>query len=346
MRYLAAGLLVAFGTVVVLALDANATTAVLVLLLAVVAASSGGRGAGLLASILATASLSYWFIPPKRELSLGKRDEFVALLTFAVVGLVVSTLLVRAREAHTAELAQARRASEAEAAAQVDRGRAAFFAAAGHNLRTPLTTIRTAAETLELLGRRRDCDAAESSLVAVVRDESMRLERLIDKVLTLSRSRTGVVPERGRIDLPGLVQASIARLGDAAEGYAWVLELREVDRVPQLDNVMMEQILLNLLENSVHHSPRGTRITIEGHAADGGYSLAVSDEGPGIDPARREVIFDEFHSTAARADRTNVGLGLAIVRSLVDAHGGTVRCTDASPPGARFELWFPAEEAT
>jgi two-component system sensor histidine kinase KdpD len=344
MRYLASALLVACGTVIVLALDANATTAVLVLLLAVIAASLAGRGPGLAGSVLATMSLSYWFIPPERELSLGKREEFVALLTFAIVALVVSTLLVRARDAHIAELSQARRASEAEAVAQIDRGRAAFFAAAGHNLRTPLTTIRTAAETLTLLGAGRAVPDAEQRLVAVVRDEALRLERLIDKVLTLSRTRTGVVPERGAVDLPGLVQASIARLGEPAARFAWDMDLRDTDEVPALDGLMVEQILLNLLENSVHHAPEGSRIEVRGHADGDGYLLAVSDDGPGIDPGRRDAIFDEFHTTAARADRASVGLGLAIVRSLVEAHHGSIRCTSVVPHGARFEMWFPAEE--
>lgn len=344
MWYLASALMVAVGTSGVLALDADVTTAVLVLLLVVIASSLAGRGPGLFGSVLATLNLSYWFIPPERELSLGKHDEFVALVTFAVVSLVVSTLLVRARDAHAAELAQTTRAAEAEAAAAIDRNRAAFFAAAGHNLRTPLTTIRTAAETLTLLGDQRDSRENVVTMAAMIRDEVGRLERLIDKVLTLSRSRTGVVPERGELDLHGLAQSAIARLGADRDRFAWKLDLRDAHRVPPMDALMVEQILLNLLENSVRHAPSGSVITIEGQPRDDGYLLAVSDEGPGIPPTERDAVFDEFHSTS-RADRTNVGLGLAIVRSLVLAHGGTVRCTDAEPHGARFELWFPMPEA-
>jgi K+-sensing histidine kinase KdpD len=344
MWYIGSALLVALGTSIVLALDADVTTAVLVLLLAVIASSLAGRRPGLVASVLATLNLSYWFIPPERELSLGKHDEFVALVTFAVVSLVVSTLLVRARDAHAAELAQTTRAAEAEAAAAIDRNRAAFFAAAGHNLRTPLTTIRTAAETLTLLGDQRDTGQSRVTLAAMIRDEVGRLERLIDKVLTLSRSRTGVVPERSDVDLHGLAQSAISRLGTTREQFAWKLDLRDPHRAPPMDAIMVEQILLNLLENSVRHAPTGSVITIEGNRQGDGYLLAVSDEGPGIPVAERDAVFDEFHSTS-RADRTNVGLGLAIVRSLVLAHAGTVRCTDASPHGARFELWFPMPEA-
>jgi K+-sensing histidine kinase KdpD len=327
-RYLTAAALVALTTGVAFVITADAAASGLLLMAAVIVAALLGRGPGLFAAISGALSYSFFFIPPVYALSMGKGDDLVALVVFVVAAFVIGGLV--------AEVGEAR---EARIQAELGRTRAAFFAAAGHNLRTPLASMGASVSALLEADDRLD-PAQRRELLETIRDETDRLGRLVSKVLELSRIRAGEIDVvLDPVDLAGLSQVAIRRLGPLGQHHRFALELPTTLDV-ELDTLLTEQILLNLLENAVKFSPPGSVVSIEGSSGDGFVEVRVADHGPGIPEGERTRVFEEFY----RGDRTSTsgtGLGLAIARSLTEVQGGTLTCEETPGGGTTMALRFP-----
>jgi two-component system sensor histidine kinase KdpD len=289
------------------------------------------------ASVVSAAALSYLFIPPRWELSLGKRDDAVALVIYVFVAFTVATLLERLRAVQSNEAQAIRAASDAVAAAEIERHRAAFFAAAGHNLRTPLTCIRTAATTLASYGPALG-GADQTRLLEAMVEETGRLERLVSRVLQVAAIQaTGVVPVPETIDLAGVVQTTVDRIAEGGAGIELCLD--EPDPPLELDPLLVEQVLLNLVENAVAFSPPSKPVQIVGRQTTGaGYVVHVIDSGPGVPVDQRELIFREFHSSRHPDGSPSTGLGLSIAAILAAAQGGSISVGDAPDGGAMFTV--------
>jgi two-component system sensor histidine kinase KdpD len=237
-----------------------------------------------------------------------------------------------------------RAASDARVDAEVNRARAAFFAAAGHNLRTPLTSVSASVSALIDSGDVLD-DNEQAQLLETIRDETARLERMVAKVLSQTLIRgADIVPEPEPVDLGGMVQVAIGRLGPHADAKRIELQLPPEVGPLWLDVTMLEQILLNLLENAVRFAPDGSIITVSAEQSGSHVDLRVVDHGPGVDPAEREAIFNEFHRSGSRTEGEGTGLGLAIVAALVSAHNGEAWCEATPGGGATFVVRFPLGE--
>jgi two-component system sensor histidine kinase KdpD len=258
----------------------------------------------------------------------GDRAQLDALLA----GL--ATAIDRVRLQH--EVAEARVAEE------VSRQRAVLLAAVSHNLRTPLTSVKAAAESLQTSWSRLSEDERRE-LLGTISGEADRLERVVRNTLELTRIRAGGVEvAREPVDLAELVGHAVRRLRPIIRAH----EVR-IDVAPDLPDVwvdvmMIEQILLNLLENALSYAPSGTEILVCARAVDCDHvELGVVDHGPGVPAAARERIFEEFLGAESRPDRPGIGLGLAIVRALIGAQGGTVRYEETPGGGATFVCTLP-----
>ncbi len=240
---------------------------------------------------------------------------------------------------------------EARLVAEVGRQRAGFLSAVSHNLRTPLTAVKAAAETL-LSSWSRIEPEERRELLETISDEAERLERLVRNTLELSRIRAGALDiEPERVDIADLVQLAVRRLRPIARAHRVRMDVDDDLPPVALDVTMAEQILLNLLENALRFAPPGSEIVVGAHALHmpngvDEVELRVADHGPGVPEEARDRIFEEFQSAETRPDRTGTGLGLAIVRALVVAHGGSVRYEDTPGGGATFVCTFPREAHT
>ncbi len=249
-------------------------------------------------------------------------------LIFALFGLSVALF--------GAALAQLRRERD------LARLRADFVSGVSHELRTPLAQVRMFAETL-LLGRVRSEDERKRSL-EIVDQEARRLSHLVENLLHFSRTeRAGLrlLPER----------ASLAPLlGDIVEAFRPLAASRRVtirvesagDVVAPVDAGAFRQVLLNLLDNAVKYGPEGQVVRVRLTAGDGEARVAVEDEGPGVPPGERELVFRRF--VRLERDRgsavAGTGIGLSVVRELVTHHGGRVWIEDAAA-GARVVIALP-----
>jgi two-component system OmpR family sensor kinase len=212
-----------------------------------------------------------------------------------------------------------------------------FVADASHELRTPLTSILA---NLELLAEVLDGDrreAAESALRS-----SQRMRRLVGDLLLLARADANRNAPHVPTDLGQVLIDAAAELGPLADGHEFMVDPRPAIVDGSRDE--LHRMALNLMENAVRHTPRGTRVHAAVRRRDGEAILTVEDDGPGVPTELRERVFERF--VRGEGDRgSSSGLGLSIVRAVAESHGGRVELEDAGP-GARFvvELPLAAEE--
>jgi signal transduction histidine kinase len=216
-----------------------------------------------------------------------------------------------------------------------------------HELRTPLTQIRLAAETV-LLGRSRSAESERRSLASIV-DEAKRLQQLIDNVLHFSRAERQMTRVQAEpVELRPVVERAACDLAPLVADRGILLQVQVPEQlVVRGDANALRQITLNLLDNAARYGPDGQPIEIGAHARDGKVELWVEDRGPGIPAAERKRVWEAF----IRLDRdresavTGTGLGLAVVRELVEAQGGRCWIEEGASKGARVVVQLAREPA-
>jgi two-component system phosphate regulon sensor histidine kinase PhoR len=249
-------------------------------------------------------------------------------------------------EAHLSPLTHARALlvlRDLTAERRADRVRRDFIANASHELRTPVTAIRGAAETL--LDGGMQLDEQARSFVQMIARHAERLKRLTDDLLDLSRLETGAwKPALGAVQLAALATAAL----DLMKPRAAEKEITLGADVPEnlranADRRALEQILVNLLDNAIKFTPQGGRVTLLGDGLGPTVMLSVVDTGPGIEPQHQPRIFERFYRADAGRSREQggTGLGLAIVKHLAQGMGGEVG-VESNKGGSRFWVKLPA----
>ena len=237
------------------------------------------------------------------------------------------------------ELARAFNAMAAELG-DADRMRRDLVANVSHELRTPLGALQALLENL--------ADGVESPDPAALRTalaQTERLGRLVTQLLDLSKLESGGLElEPVSFGMRALLEqaARECELGDRPVRLKVCVEPGDLHTTG--DPERLHQVVANLLDNAVRHSPPEGRVWLSAHAATAGRTtIVVADEGPGIPPDEAERVFERFHRTdAARATRDGgTGLGLAIARWIVDAHGGAIRAEAREPRGCRMVVELP-----
>ena len=217
-----------------------------------------------------------------------------------------------------------------------------FIHEASHELRNPLAVIRTNLEVA--LG---DPDASADELrrtAEIVERSTERMARLVDDLLVYARRGT-LSLERAPLDASLLVDEAVEEFRTPAEArLVRVLGAASPGLWVEADRLALRQALANLLANAVRLSPEGTTIRVSAGREEPWVWLAVQDQGPGIDPADQDRVFQRFwrgDPAASRAEGRS-GLGLAIVRQIAEAHGGEVKLVSEPGRGSAFALWLPA----
>lgn len=204
-----------------------------------------------------------------------------------------------------------------------------FVADAAHELRSPVAAIRLQLETADL---------EENTRTAVVQ-QSIRLSRLVDDLMSLARLDARPQLRQEEVDLDDVVRSEVTLLRPRTTVQIDTRELRTVRVLG--DEALLSRMVRNLLDNAARYA--ATRITVVSRPEEDTAVLVVADDGPGIAAADRERVFDRFTRLdgARGRDEGGVGLGLAIVSDIVRAHGGTVRAED-NAPGTRVRVRLPA----
>lgn len=229
-----------------------------------------------------------------------------------------------------------RRIAEQINAAALERSdelKTALLRAVSHDLRSPLMAIEAAAGGL----RYADLDDDERELLGTIAGQSRRLRRMVENLLDLSRLQAGALGgSPGWIDLRDVVEAAAA---EAGAGERVRLQPGDGTALVRADASQIQRVLVNLLENALKFSSAEVRVAIR--REHGALEVAVADDGPGIDAADAERVFEPF-SRAPGAPAPGSGLGLAIARGLAAANGGALRLERPAEGGAVFVLALPA----
>ena len=231
-------------------------------------------------------------------------------------------------------LARAFNAMSSRLASDTDQRRR-FLADVSHELRTPLTVIRGSVE-----GMLDGLYPADRSHLGRLLAETHQLERLVDDLRTLSLTDAGALElHRDPVDLPSMVAEVVAGFEPqaAAEGVTLVSEVEEVPSL-SLDGRRVRQVISNLVSNALRHTPADGRVALRVRRLGGAVELEVADTGAGMDAESAERAFDRFWRAG---DSPGAGLGLAIVRDLVHAHGGNVALESAPGAGTVVRCRFP-----
>jgi two-component system sensor histidine kinase KdpD len=240
-------------------------------------------------------------------------------------------------------LERAHLAREAEASAlraKTEEMRSSLLSAVSHDLRTPLAAITGAVSTLRD-DSVRVSGAQREELLAAIQEEAERLERLVGNLLDMTRVESGSLRvHREWVPLEELVGTALTRLEAALDTRPVRVSLAPDLPLLSVDPVLFEQVLVNLLENAAKYTPPGSVIDIEGRAEGGEVVVEVADRGPGIPSADQPRVFEKFY----RGPNTVVpgaGLGLAICRGIVEAHGGRIGVESRAGGGATFRVALP-----
>jgi two-component system sensor histidine kinase KdpD len=252
---------------------------------------------------------------------------------YEAIGSLVAVALERA--------AALERSSRLEAARESERLRTALVDSVTHDLRTPLTAIRAAATSLQ---SQRDMQEAErNELVAVVEEESARLDRLIGQAIEMAKLDSHALRlELNPQDVRELVDLTLQRMRAQLETHPVVV--RVADDLPQvrMDRTMIQRVLQHLLENAASYSPANGAIEIAAEVSAGRVQISVADHGPGVAAEERPFVFEKYYRGKQNRSRVKgTGMGLAIARAIVRAHQGEISVESEPGHGARFVFWIP-----
>jgi signal transduction histidine kinase len=232
---------------------------------------------------------------------------------------------------------------DASQRARLERSRADLVSTVAHELRSPLTSVKGFTATL-LSKWHRFTDDQKRVMLETVNADADRVTRLITELLDVSRIESGRLEmHRQVVDLPEEVRKVIAgrvAAGDPEDRFRF--EVQGVLPEMWLDPDKIDQILGNLLENAVRHGAGTVTIKVEPDAHKEGAAVSVRDEGEGIPPEAAQRVFRQFWRGPGGNRRGGTGLGLYIVKGLVEAHGGTIGVRRAPSGGAEFRFTVPA----
>jgi K+-sensing histidine kinase KdpD len=352
-RYVSAVLAVAAGTALLAVRREHinsATVGLGFLLVVLFVAILWGSKPALLASVLAVLCFNFFFLPPFYTLTIADSQNWVSLAAFFITAVAVGQLSARARQ--RAEEAEAgrreirrlyeelreafERASEAEALRRNERLKSALLDAVTHDLRTPLTAIKASATLLledrEMTEQTETLAPEEQQvLLKVITQEADKLDRFVAGIVDLARIEAGELKlfrNWGAVD--EIIEAALTRAESLTSKH--VLTVRLEDELPsvRVDARAVAEVVYTLIENATKYSPAGTRISIEAaRSSDETVQIAVEDQGPGIPLNLRERVFERFFQAAepgllGTGRASGLGMGLAIARGIVEAHGGHI----------------------
>jgi two-component system sensor histidine kinase KdpD len=251
---------------------------------------------------------------------------------------IASLLAIGLERAHALE-----QVAEAEMARKSEELRSVVLDAIAHDFRTPLTAIKAAVTSMMP-----DCTAAapeQSELLTIINEETDRLNHLVGQAVEMSKVQTGMLrPEKRRRKLEDLVLTSLEELGLQDKGRT--VEVNIPDSLPpvEMDMRLIKQVLKQLLDNADKYSPLHSPIRLSAHVADDAIVVSVADEGRGIPEDEQQFIFEKFYrGKNSQHDVPGTGMGLAIAKNIIEAHGGRLWLTSKPDSGSVFHFSLPVQ---
>ncbi len=306
----------------------------------------GGALPAVLALALSTICAAQYIIPPEGSLRIEHMADQIALLIFFVIGVASIVLFHRLDFQRSRALVQAIQNEQLNnKLREQDLRKDEFLSLLAHELRSPLAPMGNA---LTLAEKCADNAGEIRNLFKIVARHFSHLTRLVDDLLDVSRYLRGSIVIRPEIiDLKQCIHSAIEICHSelTSQRHELLIDLPEQPTFVRADRVRCCQIIANLVSNAIKYTPEGGRICISIQLGDEGIEIAIQDNGLGVPRAIREQIFEPFFQANSKQSRfaSGLGLGLSIVKKLVELHGGTVLVqSDGMNAGSRFVVVFPS----
>jgi len=275
------------------------------------------RTRGVLALALEPEAAAGWMRVPEQRQQL---DTFATLTAIAL------------ERVHYIEVAQ-----DALVGMESERLRNSLLAALGHDLRTPLTLLVGVSESLA--ASRPPLSPQQLGLAETLKHEALRMNTLVSNLLDMARIQSGGVHLHLEWQsIEEVVGSALRASGAVLAGHAVGARIPEDLPLVQFDGPLLERVLCNVLENAAKYTPPGARVVVDARVRGDAVELRVTDNGPGLPPGREEAIFEKFTRGDKESSTPGVGLGLAICRAIVEAHGGAIHAAQAPGGGARITI--------
>jgi len=304
----------------------------------IVVSVGSGAGASPVVSALAAGALSLGLVQVLAHGMTSPLREMAAAAAAMARGDYARRVTASSRD-EVGELARAFNRMAARLA-EVDRVRSELVANVSHELRTPITAVQAVLENLV-----DGVEPADPETLRTMLKQVERLGALVAQLLDLSRLESGAVPlQRRRFALQPLLEDAAGETRLRSTDVTVSVAVDPADAVVDGDPARVHQVVANLLDNAVRHSPAGGTVELRATRDRAGVTIEVSDEGAGISEEDKYKVFERFYrADSARSSKDGgAGLGLAIARWIVDLHGGDIRVEDRQPHGCRMVVVLPA----
>ena len=236
---------------------------------------------------------------------------------------------------------------EAAILARSERLRANLLRSLGHDLRTPLTSISGSAGILLKDEGGLSADKRRE-LASNIYDDSLWLINLVENLLSVTRIEDGTMKLKLNSELmDDAINEAVSHLSRESEGHSVVVNHPSSFILARMDIALIVQVLVNIIDNALKYTPRGSTIQISSRRQGSNVLVEVADDGPGIPDTDKPRIIDMFYTSSANKpvdSRRSLGLGLSLCKSIVNAHGGDISVADARPHGTIVRFTLPAEE--
>jgi K+-sensing histidine kinase KdpD len=311
---------------------ANVNALMLYLLSVLWVATHHSRGAAVLASALGVATFDFVFVEPYYTFAVADEQYIVTFAVMLLTALVIGTLTHRMRQ-------QSELARQAWERVETEFLRNTLLSGVSHDLRTPLAAITGAAGALTQSGDGLD-PATRGEMLHMIASEADRMERLITNLLDMTRLESGgLVLKKEWQHLQEVVGSALHHLNGRLREREIKIDLPPDLPLIQFDAVAIEQVLANLIDNAVEYTPANTAIEISARRGEESVTVEIADHGPGLPQGTETRVFDKFFR--ADENRRGIGLGLAIARGIVEAHGGSITAANRRGGGATFRFTLP-----
>jgi two-component system sensor histidine kinase KdpD len=304
-------------------------------------ASRYGLAPSVFAALVSVAAFNFVFVPPYLTFAVTDLRHIVTFAVMFLVAVVISGLTERVRKQALERAELAEETARARREVEAEQLRSSLLSSVSHDLRTPLAVITGAASTILEKAPPVD-DATRRELVQTILEESERLNRLIQSLLDMTRFESGAVRVKKEwLPFEEVVGGVLSRLEARLKDRDVRVELESDLPLVPLDGVLMDLALTNLLENALKYGsdPLEIRATFTANEL----MVEVSDRGPGIPEGDESRVFEKFHRAVGEGGTGGVGLGLAIARAAVAAHGGRIWAWNRQGGGASFQFALPTE---
>ena len=293
----------------------------------------------LIASVVSVFVFNFLFTEPRYTLLAYDKDYPVTFITMFVAAFLTGSLSIRVKK-------QAKQVADAALVAQKEQLRSNLLRSISHDLRTPLTSISGNASNLLSNGEKFDVET-KKQLYSDIYDDSMWLITLVENLLSITKIEEGRLNIRLQAEmLDEIITEALQHISRKKEEHKISFQTSEDFILVKADARLIMQVIINIVDNAFKYTQKGSEITITTQKMKDKAVVRIADNGSGITDDIKPLVFDMFYSGAKNmADsRRSLGLGLALCKSIITAHGGELELSDNMPHGAVFTFSLPIEE--